>query len=160
MSAGRLSLLGALLLLGAAPVQAQIASFEPNELSFDAFGFTASRDKSGADKQAWGPGVGLNYFFTEFWGLGLDTYADAFEVPYLLNGSALFRYPLDDFLAPYAFAGFGRQWDHAAQWLVHAGVGLDFRVFDRTSLFADVRGVFPDTTKDYALVRFGVRFTF
>ncbi len=159
MHARSLSLLGALVLLGAAPAQAQIDSFEPKEFSLDGFGFTATRDKGGADKQAWGLGAGLNYFFTECWGLGVETYADAFEVPYLLNGSALFRYPLDDFLAPYAFAGFGRQWEHAPQWLGHVGIGLDFRVFARTSLFADLRGVFPGNTKDYALVRFGFRFT-
>lgn len=65
-----------------------------NELSLDAFGFTASRDKGGGDHQVAGPGAGVNYFFNEFLGIGGDTYADAFTVPYLLNGSVIGRYPI------------------------------------------------------------------
>jgi len=87
------------------------AVFSPRELTFDLFGSYVTRDKDGADKDAWGIGAGLNYFITENIGAGIDTYADAFETPYLLNFSGIYRYPIHDMgLAPYGFAGFGRQW--------------------------------------------------
>ena len=66
-----------------------------NELSLDVFGYTASRDKGGGNHQAWGPGAGVNYFFNEYLGVGADSYADAFVLPYLLNGSAILRYPIN-----------------------------------------------------------------
>ena len=137
------------------------ALFSPNELSLDVFGYHASRNKDGADTDAWGPGIGINYYFTENFGFGADTYADAFEVPYLLNGSFLVRYPLwDTGLAPYGYAGFGWQWQHAAQWTGHIGAGLEYRFNPKTGVFVDVREVFAAETADYFMVRFGVRIAF
>lgn len=159
MNAKTLSWGAALVLLTAMPVHAEDPLFDVCDLSLDLFGFNASRDKGGADKEAWGLGVGVNYFLTENWGVGADTYADAFTLPYLANGSLLFRYPLgDSMFAPYAFGGFGRQWAHAAQWTGHVGGGLEFRFSGPTALFADVRWVFAEETKDYSVVRFGLRF--
>ena len=86
------------------------ATFAPREFSFDLLGSYVTRDKGGADRDAWGIGAGLNYFILDNIGVGLDTYADAFEAPYLLNFSGIYRYPIADVgLAPYGFAGFGRQ---------------------------------------------------
>jgi hypothetical protein len=135
--------------------------FSENEWSLDVYGFHSSRDKDGSSRDAWGPGVGFNYFFTENLGVGADTYMDAFSRPYLLNGSAIVRYPLKDIgLAPYGFAGFGRQWEHASQWTGHIGGGLEYRFNPRTGVMLDLREVFTDQSKDYTLVRFGVRFVF
>ena len=68
----------------------------------------------------------------------------------LLNFSAIYRYPLwDTGVAPYAFGGFGRQWDHAAQWSGHIGAGVEFRVNVHTGIFLDGRRVFEDRTSDY-----------
>jgi len=135
--------------------------FHAGELSGDFFGFYGSKDKGGADKSAWGAGIGVNYFLTERIGFGADTYADAFTVPYLLNASVMYRYPIQEWrLAPYAIAGFGRQWEHGAQWTGHFGGGADYRLKDMTSVFAEIRGVFPETTGDYAVFRFGFRFIF
>src|SRR5437764_1040679 len=92
--------------------------YAPREFSLDLFGSYATRDRHGSGSDAWGIGAGFNFFFTHYLGIGVDTYADAFETPYLLNGSAIARYPVPETaLAPYAFAGFGRQWDFAPQWL-------------------------------------------
>jgi hypothetical protein len=135
--------------------------FEAHELTLDGFGFYACRDKGGADKEAWGYGAGLNYFLTENIGLGADTYADAFTIPYLLNISGIYRFPLPDYnLAPYAIAGIGRQWDHAPQWLFHMGVGGEYRFQQNLGVFAELRGVFPVDTDPYALVRVGFRIRF
>jgi hypothetical protein len=156
-----LSGLGVLLVGGAGFPLHAAGLFEAHELSGDFLGFYGSRDKGGTDTSAWGYGAGINYFVTDKIGMGADTYADAFTVPYLLNGSAIFRYPLEDKkLAPYGFGGFGRQWDHAAQWSFHLGAGLEYRLQEKTGVFLDVREVFPDKTKDYTVVRFGIRFKF
>jgi len=85
--------------------------YSRNEFSLDLYGFGASRDKDGNSTATWGPGVGANYFFTKTIGVGADSSADAFTVPYMLNGSGIYRYPFNDSgFAAYGIAGFGRQW--------------------------------------------------
>lgn len=136
-------------------------AYPPNEFSLDLFGNYATRDKSGHSGDAWGLGLGANYFFTRNLGIGADTYADAFQVPYLINGSVIYRYPvMETGLAPYGFAGFGRQWEHAGQWTGHLGIGLEFRFNPHTGVFLDARRVFPDQTRDYAVWRAGLRLGF
>lgn len=134
--------------------------FHAGELSADFLGFYSSHDKDGKGS-AWGYGAGVNYFITANWGVGADTYADAFTVPYLLNVSAIFRYPLSDpHFAPYAFGGGGRQWEHEPQWSGHLGAGIEYRLNANNGVFADIREVFPDNTKDSTVLRFGIRFVF
>src|SRR6266850_5286756 len=100
-------------------------AYEPREFSFDLAGFYATRNKGGQPEDAGGLAGGVSYFFLRNWGVGVDTYADAFEAPYLLNASGIFRYPVTGTgLGPYGFGGFGRQWEHAAQWQGHLGAGL------------------------------------
>src|SRR5260370_42641445 len=41
------------------------ALFSPNEISLDLFGYHASRDKGNSPNDAWGPGVGVNYYITQ-----------------------------------------------------------------------------------------------
>ena len=138
--------------------------YHGHEFSLDLYGFGATRDKGGGDTTAWGPGVGANYFITRTIGIGADSSADAFEIPYMLNGSAFYRYPFEETgFAAYGFGGFGRQWDHAAQWLGHIGIGGEYRCTWGGyvgSVFVDVREEFPTETKDYTVVRFGFRLPF
>lgn len=140
------------------------ATFNDNEFSLDLFGFRGSLDKDGRDGGAWGPGVGLNYYITHCFGIGADSYADAFNDPYILNVNALARYPLDGVglpgLAPYGFFGIGRQWIHAAQWMGDVGAGLEYRFAPKTGAFTDLRGVFPGVTRNYVVWRFGIRIVF
>lgn len=140
----------------------ETAVFAPNELSADVFGFHASHNRNGTDTGTWGPGFGMNYFVTDYFGVGADTYADAWNHPYLLNGNALFRYPLLQVpgVAPYAFAGFGRQWAFSPQWLGDIGIGVEYRFTHSTAVFTDFRGVFAGNTSDYTLWRFGFRLVF
>ena len=61
--------------------------------------------------------------------MDVHTYADAFETPYNINFSGIYRYPIKGTaFAPYGFGGFGRQWDFAPQWLFHLGLGGEFRL--------------------------------
>ena len=134
--------------------------YSSHEGSVDLFGFYGSKDKGG-NRDAWGMGGGFNYFFTRYIGAGADTYMDAFTIPYLVNGQGIFRCPLGNTpVAPYAFGGFGRQWSHAAQWLGDIGVGIEYRFQPKMGAFFDAREVFPTETRDYAVLRFGFRFTF
>jgi hypothetical protein len=136
------------------------AVYGPREFSLDLFGGWASRDKGGSDQSAAGVGAGVNYFFFENIGVGLDTYADAFTAPYMLNLSGIYRYPISNTgFAPYAFGGFGRQWDHETRWTGHIGGGLEYRFNPKTGFFVDARGVFGGDD-DYALCRFGFRLAF
>ena len=165
MKANHITILGTVLLAMFASsersLRAEQASFLPNELSIDGFGFYASLDKGGGNNEAWGYGVGLNYFLTEKIGVGVDTFADAFEAPYLLDFTGTYRYPLIDYgldnLAPYGIAGIGRQWEHAPTWFFDFGAGAEYRFQQNLGFFADLRGVFPVDRDPYALFRFGFR---
>ena len=133
--------------------------FDAHELSVDAFGFYSERDKSGVDKNTFGIGVGVNYFLTDTIGFSAETYGDAFTTPYLITVSGIYRYAVPEWnLAAYGFAGGGREWEHAPQWLGHLGIGLEFRFTPNLAAFSDIRGVFPIETASHALFRFGVRF--
>jgi len=135
------------------------ATFAPHEFSFDVAGGYATRDKSGNDTDAWGIGVGVNYFIFENIGVGVDTYADAFTTPYMANFSAIYRYPFRDLgLAPYGFGGFGRQWEHDPKWTGHIGGGVEYRFNAKTGLFLDGRWVIGGD--DYGLYRMGFRLAF
>ena len=134
------------------------AIYGPKEFSLDAFGGYATRDKNGDPNSAWGYGVGLNYFFSEYYGVGADTYSDAFNWPYQLNVTGILRYPLGKSgFAPYATAGFGRQWAHAAQWFGDIAGGIEYRFNPHTGVFTDFRGVFPENTESFMNWRFGFR---
>jgi hypothetical protein len=135
------------------------SGYSDNELSMGFFGYTASRDRGNNATRAWGPGLDVNYYMCKYFGVAGETYADAFERPYLLNLLGEARYPLEQMpLSPYAFAGIGRQWRTAPQWLGHIGGGLEYRFYGNIGAFVDARHVFA--AKDYNLIRFGIRIAF
>ncbi len=135
--------------------------YQPNEVSLDMFGYGATLDKSGNNNGAWGLGVGGNYFLTQYIGFGVESYADAFVHPYLLNGDIIARYPIPrTAISPYAYTGIGRQWSFAPQWVGNVGAGVEYRFAAKTSFFTDLRGVFPGQTLNNVLWRFGFRMVF
>jgi hypothetical protein len=137
------------------------SGYMANQFNFDIFGSYASRGRSGEADGKLGIGGGVGYFITRNVGVDVHTYADAFKTPYNINFSGIYRYPIESTaFAPYAFGGVGRQWDYAAQWLFHLGLGSEFRVNRYTGIFVDWRRVFALETHDYHLVRLGVRFGF
>src|SRR4051812_20916169 len=76
-------------------------SFEPsdagylaNKFNFDIFGAASTRGRSGEDKTKLAIGGGVNYFITRNVGVDVHTYADAFETPYNINFSGIYRYPI------------------------------------------------------------------
>ena len=110
-----------------------------------------------------GAGVGVNYFFLRYLGIGGDMYSENTSGPFIdsASGNLIARLPIGNTgLAPYAFGGAGHEFDQVQQTFGQAGGGLEFRVTRYLGIFADARYVFPDKTKDYGLVRAGVRVSF
>lgn len=136
--------------------------FSSQELSVDLFGLHASRDRDDfRGGSTFGVGAGVNYFFTENFGVGADTYLDDVHWPRHIDGSFLARYPLERLsLAPYALIGAGRQYDGVAQWTAHVGAGVDFRLNKELGLFTEARHYFADKSKDFSMWRFGIRVVF
>lgn len=137
------------------------AGYAANTFNVDVFGGVATRGRNGEDDAKFEYGAGVNYFITRNVGIDVHTYADAFRLPYNLNVSGIYRYPIEGTaFAPYGFGGIGRQWEFAPQWLGHVGLGGEFRLNQNTGLFVDWRRVFAFDTQDYSLYRFGVRIGF
>ena len=155
--------------------------FRAHELQLDMFGQYS--DGNGLEHaglfrdHGWGGGIGLNYFVTRNFGLGLDAaWLSARETPYIgasrtevqsYTASLIYRYPMDSLcLAPYVFAGGGVAVD-GKQWATaHGGVGVEYRVLPgRLGIFADGRWTylgdrFGRGDLNNASVRMGVRVVF
>lgn len=135
--------------------------FRPQEFQIDLFGSLATRDRSGDSQLTGGGGVGLNYFFTPVVGIGADSYIEDWKWPDHVDGSLILRWPFQAAgVAPYIFGGGGRQYHDIIQWTKHAGGGMEFRFNRFTGLFADARYIWPDETRDYVLMRGGLRIGF
>lgn len=139
-------------------------AFRAGETQLDMFGLFATSDRDNFSEDTWGMGVGGNYFVTDKLGFGLDTYVSDVDWPKHLEASVIGRYPLYEryylSLAPYGFAGFGRQFLDKGQWTGHLGGGVEFRMNPSTGVFLDLRGVFSDRSRDFMVWRFGVRLVF
>ncbi len=137
--------------------------FPSNQLSLQAFGTYATRDREGIRTDMGGGGLGLTYFFWRYVGIGADSYIEEWKWPYRVNGSAILRLPLPEnfsHLAVYGFGGGGRQFKDIPQYTWHGGAGLEWKLNRHWGLFADAREVFPDKTDNYTLVRAGVTLGF
>ena len=137
--------------------------FHANQLSLEAFGTYADRDRRGNSVNHGGGGIGLTYFVTRYLGIGADSYLEEWKWPYRVNGSGIVRLPLLNRFSPvalYGFGGGGRQFKDVAQYTYHGGAGLEFKCCSHLGLFVDGRRVFPDKTKDYTLARAGVSIGF
>jgi hypothetical protein len=170
-----------------APVEAPCL-FRDNELQLDAFGlgdfykgangnFVGNLTGTGAEgrqisgRPAWGGGLGLNYFFARYFGLGIEQSlfgrnsntvgnTDPFNYGYTrwqTTGNLFFRYPICSWnLAPYLMVGGGAQYGNvpniqvtpgvryrmAGQGFGHVGGGLEYRVTETIGLFSDARYLF------------------
>ena len=145
---------------------------------FGTYGFAANNQERILGDHAWGGGLGVNYFFQRYLGVGLegilyDTSADA------LGSAALnvfVRFPCESScLAPYLYGGVGGVFnaedrdkrlpgaDDGEEALLagHVGVGLEYRVRPNFGIFADGRYTFVDKGRnDFATARAGFRFAF
>jgi hypothetical protein len=110
-----------------------------------------------------GAGVGLNYFFTRYVGIGADAYSENTTGTFIDNasGNLILRLPLGGSgFAPYAFGGGGQQFDAAKLTFGQAGAGIEYRFCHNIGVFVDARCVWPDEAKYFGVGRAGLRFAF
>jgi len=145
--------------------------FHPNEFTLDLFGSVSigqetieniSGDRI-EDNGRLGLGLGANYFFHRFIGIGADAYTENAGHSFVDNtsGNLIFRIPFDRIhLAPYAYGGAGYQFDPSGLWFGQAGAGLEVRFTKTIGLFTDARYVFTDGTQNFGVGRLGLRLGF
>lgn len=155
--------------------------FGANETQFDVFG--TYLDGKGPDHvgplrdHGWGGGVGLNHFWTENLGLGIDAagiygrenpaHGGSNKTLFQGTGSLILRLPYQDInLAPYGFLG-GGVTGGAGTWAsAHAGLGAEYRLVpNQVGIFSDVRWTYYGDDNGHKdlnnfQVRAGVRFAF
>jgi opacity protein-like surface antigen len=146
---------------------------------FGAYAFSSSSQDNLFGDHAWGGGLGVNYFFSRYVGLGLEgTLLDPRHGRDVMGQAGLnlfVRFPNDTTcLAPYIFLGggavfnaeeldaddFDRNNDDAL-WEGHAGVGLEYRFNPRFGVFADGRfTVVEKNDNNFTTIRTGFRLSF
>lgn len=145
--------------------------YRPQELSLDAFGTgsvgqSTINHLSGAhveDNGRLGAGLGVNYFFLRYLGVGAEAYSENTADHFIDNASAsiIGRLPIGNTgVAPYVFAGAGHQFDPLVQTFGHFGGGVEFRFMRHAGFFVDARYVVVDRGDNFGLGRGGFRFNF
>lgn len=138
--------------------------FRDQELQLDAFAAGAFYNQG---RPGWGGGLGVNYFFTKFIGLGVEQdvlghQGDSAE--WVTAGNLFLRYPICSMnLAPYALIGGGAAYGEGRRGhgFGTVGGGLEYRVTDNIGLFSDARWVYSsEEPKSGILGRAGLRFAF
>jgi len=145
-------------------IPVETCKFRANELQLDAsaVGGFYNHGRSG-----WGGGVGINYFFTKFIGIGVeqDVVGRRHEAAeWVTAGNLFIRYPICAInLAPYAMVGGGTGYGEGRRGhgFGHVGGGLEYRFTNNIGIFTDARFVYSsEEPKSAVLGRTGVRFAF
>jgi hypothetical protein len=139
------------------------ACFAETELQLDVYAAYSSSDGDHGD--GFGGGLGINYFFQRYFGIGVDTTltdGDTSAV-WQISGSLIGRYPIElgsVCLAPYVKVGGGLQVDGGPEGYISTGGGLEFRVTPRLGIFGEGSYNFSEGENDFAQARLGMRFVF
>jgi len=144
---------------------ADLLLFNEKEWSVDLFGMYAFEEQKGTYDDGFGAGVGVNYFFNRFVGLGLEGYGWKGDgLISSVGGNLMLRYPIERWrLAPYLIAGIGGNFDAdntKDQVNASGGLGMEYRLNKNWGVFTDSRYVMTDVSNDYVITRLGVRFSF
>jgi hypothetical protein len=109
-------------------------------------------------------GVEADYFFSRFFGLGLEgDWIAGDDVIHSVSASLIARYPFEYGTwgwAPYAMIGGGGQFDGQNAGTGHIGAGAEVRFRMHWGVFAVGRYVIHDSTLNYGLFRLGLRYSF
>ena len=154
-------------------VPAEDCRFRANELQIDASVVGHAGIYGGQTKQGIGGNLGLNYFWSKYFGIGIDNSVGGNQIVGQPGSQAfdrlladLFvRYPICAWnLAPYAMVGGGAYWCGAvSQGQVCVGGGLEYRITSNVGFFADCRWLYGENgskSLTMAMPRVGVRFAF
>lgn len=137
--------------------------FRDTEFQIDAFGQGAFYTQG---SPGWGGGLGLNYFFMKYVGIGIEQSVFGRDdlTQWSTMGNLFLRYPICSLsLAPYAMVGGGAIYGEGTngKGVGHVGGGLEYRITDNIGLFGDARWVYSDVEpKSGVLARTGLRFAF
>lgn len=145
--------------------------YRANEFSMDVFGtaslgqYTIEHPSGDRVRQntEFGVGVGFNYFFCHYLGIGGDMYSENTTGVFIDSASAslILRLPLGQSgFAPYVYGGGGYLFELGDVWFAQLGGGIEYRFTPHIGTFLDARWVLPDETKYYGVARPGVRFAF
>ena len=137
--------------------------FRDQEIQVDAFGLGTFFDQG---QPGWGGGLGVNYFFSKFIGIGVEQ--DLFgrdhnTAEWSTAGNLFVRFPICSInLAPYALVGGGAAYGNGAgHGFGHAGGGLEYRITNNIGIFSDARYVYSSVEPQNAVaIRSGLRFAF
>ncbi|MFI0347224.1 MAG: hypothetical protein ACH346_00420 [Chthoniobacterales bacterium] len=147
--------------------------FRAKEWQVDAAVVGAGGTYNSNSGQGIGGGLGVNYFFSQYFGVGVDNSVGGYEkvaghgaeAVDSLQADLIARYPISSWnLAPYAMIGGGANWGSATQGDGNVGAGLEYRFTPNFGIFGDCRWLYGGNTGgarlSMALPRVGVRFAF
>ena len=140
--------------------------FKDTEFQVDIFGSYTDTVSSGRYGDGLGGGIGVNYFFSRYLGLGVD--GNVFDGNanglWQTSGRLIARYPIETgslCIAPYVFGGAGVQSNGETVGSWHAGGGLEWRATHSFGLFGEGRYTWTaDSAEDSGQARLGARFVF
>ncbi|MFZ4682931.1 MAG: hypothetical protein ACOYMS_10535 [Terrimicrobiaceae bacterium] len=136
--------------------------FRDTEFQVDVFYTGFFGGKGTYFKTGSGGGIGLNFFFAKYFGIGYEgsVYSGNNGQWLPIAGNVFFRYPICSLnLAPYVMVGGGGTWDGHGTGFGNVGGGLEYRFSDNIGLFADGRYYYGGTG-NVANLRSGLRIAF
>jgi hypothetical protein len=139
--------------------------FRAGEVQLDVFAAGAAGSYKGGSVNGFGGGLGLSYFFTKYFGIGVDNTLTSLNgnghTYNSTQGSLIARLPIESLhLAPYALLGGGATWGTQSQGNGSVGGGFEYRINRGIGLFADSRYLFGNNNLNESLTRAGLRFIF
>ncbi|HLB34739.1 MAG TPA: hypothetical protein VJK54_10975 [Chthoniobacterales bacterium] len=149
--------------------------FHANEWQVDVSTVGAVGVYGGQNKQALGANLGVNYFWSKYFGVGIDnsvgsernagmTGFNGLQAYDSLQADLIARYPICSWnLAPYAMVGGGASWGPASQGNGNVGGGLEYRLMKNVGFFTDCRWLYGNNgtmSLSMAMPRIGMRLGF
>lgn len=118
--------------------------FADMELQLDIFGSYTWLEEEGEHEDGAGGGVGVNYFFLRYIGIGADVnlYDGGVHGLWNTTGSLILRFPIEAgtfCIAPYLFGGGGAQFNSETVGTAHAGIGLEYRISPNIGIYTEGR---------------------
>ena len=145
------------------------ACFAETELQLDLFGLYGWSTE-GSSGDGFGGGIGVNYFFQRYFGIGVDgavrdasNHGSRESALWNASASLIGRFPLELggglCLAPYILGGGGVQANGTTHGSFHAGGGLEWRATPMLGVFTEGRYIWAGH-EDQVQVRLGARIVF
>ena len=139
--------------------------FKDQELQLDIFGSWTDAAAHNSNRNGFGGGLGVNYFFMKYVGFGIDgdVYDGGHHAVADFTGRLIVRFPIEmgSFcIAPYAFGGGGIMFDDTTVGTWHTGGGLEWRATHTLGVFTEGRYTWGAEANNAVQVRAGVRIVF